>query len=81
MGNSRGYGDYFAENGMVCEFQPSGVFAAFYFVLFMCTVAFLILNLFIGIITTEMQDAKAEVSWQRRVVNLGRVNHPPAAKS
>jgi hypothetical protein len=33
---------------MECEHTPSGFFAAMYFVLFMCTVAFLILNLFIG---------------------------------
>ena len=54
---------------MDCVFAPSGMFAAVYFVLFMCTVAFLILNLFIGIITTEMQDAKAEVERQRKVSN------------
>lgn len=41
-------GDYKGETGMECEHTPSGFFAAMYFVLFMCTVAFLILNLFIG---------------------------------
>ncbi len=33
---------------MECDHSPSGFIAAIYFVVFMCTVAFLILNLFIG---------------------------------
>ena len=51
-GNSRGYGDYFGETGMECEFAPTGLFAAMYFVVYMCTVAFLILNLFIGALSS-----------------------------
>ena len=33
---------------MECDHSPSGFSAAIYFVVYMCTVAFLILNLFIG---------------------------------
>eukprot|EP01051_Picozoa_sp_SAG22_P011916 SAG22_NODE_1189_length_5206_cov_14.857451_3_plen_104_part_00 len=38
-----------------------------YFVLYMCICAFLILNLFIGIITTEMQEAKIEATKKAKV--------------
>ena len=52
---------------MDCEHEANGLFAAAYFVLYMCFAAFLILNLFIGIITTEMQTAKQEAERQRAV--------------
>ena len=66
-GNSRGYSDYKGETGMDCAHEPTGLFAAAYFVLYLCFGGFLILNLFIGIITTEMQTAKTEVMRQRAV--------------
>ena len=69
LGNSRGFGDYFAETGMECEYQPAGGLAAMYFVTFMCLAAFLILNLLIGLVTTEMQDAKREAMEARKVSN------------
>jgi voltage-gated sodium channel len=68
-GTSRGYGDYYVETGMKCEHNPHGSFAAAYFVSFMFFTAFLILNLFIGIITTEMQAAKKEAERLRKTQN------------
>jgi len=66
---NRGYGDYKTETGMECEFQENGLFAAFFFVLYMIFAAFLVLNLFIGIITTEMAEAKIEAEKKRKTKN------------
>ena len=54
---------------MACKHEPHGVLAAFYFVSYVLTVGYLIMNLFVGIITTEMSFAKEAAIKQRKMEN------------
>eukprot|EP01052_Picozoa_sp_SAG31_P036989 SAG31_NODE_4699_length_3025_cov_10.720096_4_plen_117_part_00 len=61
-----GWGDYLLETGMECtNARAFGIFAAIYFFTFIVFAAFLILNLFVGVVTTEMQHAR-ETATKRR---------------
>ena len=57
-----GYGDYFGDTGMECTPEPHGAFGVCHFVTYICIVAFLILNLFIG---SKFAAIAAATQWAR----------------
>ena len=62
-----GWGDYpGATGGSTCEHEPFGLISVFYFSSFVLMSAFLLLNLFIGVITTAMHEAAEDLHREKK---------------
>jgi hypothetical protein len=62
-----GWGDYpGATGGSECEHEAFGLIAVFYFSAFVLMSAFLLLNLFIGVITTAMHEAAEDLHREKK---------------
>jgi hypothetical protein len=62
-----GWGDYAgATGGSDCQHEAFGMIAVTYFSLFVLTSSFLLLNLFIGVITTAMHEAADDLHKEKK---------------
>jgi voltage-gated sodium channel len=63
-----GWGDYESEYFMPCDRPEAwGVLAVLYFASFLVFCVYLVVNLFNGVVTTEMQDAKSHALAKRKM--------------